>query len=361
VQDATGGIAVFSVATVDSALYRLGQRLEVVGARSAFSGQEQIVGTTPAPLVVRQRTGGTVRAAKTITAAVAKSLADEGQLVRVAGLTVLSITPVTPDTSGAFNVNVVSAAGDTLVIRNHRDNTGLTRASFTVGASYDVTGILTQNNTTVQIKPRFPADVVVTPVAAGPAIIVINEFIANPDSVPDTSGEWIELHNAGGTAIDLQGWTIGDITNIPDTIDVSLIVPAGGYVVLGVNADRTTNGDVPVDFVYASRVSLNQTGDQIRLRNAAGVMVDTVTYPAGAALAGIAVGLTDPTADNSNAGGPPWIAQTTNYNRRDRGTPRARNDGYVAPASTGSMQGAVFLAPREQSMPRATRVGAPDR
>ena len=343
VQDATGGIAVFSVATADSALYQVGQRVEVVGQRSVFSGQEQISGNTASPLVVRQRTGGVIHAAKTITAAVARTLADEGRLVRVTGLSVDSV--FSASSAGAFNVRMISAANDTLTVRVHGDDTGLTRASFTDGASYDITGVLTQNNTTVQIKPRSPADVVLTPVTGGPAIIVINEFIANPDSVFDSSGEWIELHNAGGSSIDLQGWTIGDITNIPDTIDVSLVVPAGGYVVLGVNANPATNGGVQVDFVYNSRVSLNQSGDQIRLRNAAGVMVDTVTYPAGAALAGIAVGLTDPTAENSDASGPPWIAQTTNYNRRDKGTPRAPNDGYVAPAGAASPSSAVGVAP----------------
>ena len=334
VQDATGGIAVFFVPTADSLLYPVGQRVEVVGQRGVFAGQEQISGTTASPLVVRQRTGGIVRAAKTITAAAAKTLADEGQLVRVTGLTVDTV--FSASSTGGFNVRMISTANDTLTVRVHGKRTGLDTTSFVIGTSYDVTGVLTQNNATVQIKPRSAADVVKTPMAGGPAIIVINEFIANPALVADTLGEWIELHNAGGTSIDLMGWTISDITNPADTIDVSLVVPAGGYVVLGVNGDRATNGDVPVDFVYSNRISLNQGGDQIRLRDAAGVMIDTVTFPSTVTTSGVARGLTDPTAENSNAGGPPWVAQTTNYNASDRGTPKAPNDGYVGSSARSS-------------------------
>ncbi len=361
VQDATGGLAVFFVPTADSALYRVGQRVEVVGERSAFVGQEQIAGSTATPLVVRQRTGGTVRAAKTITAAVAKSLADEGQLVRVAGLRVLTISAA--DTSGAFNVIVASAANDTLVIRNHRDNTGLTPASFTVGTTYDITGVLTQNNTTVQVKPRFPADVVAATVPGVGPRIVINELMANPDSLlADVNAEYVELYNYGTASIDLQNWIIADNFGV-DTIKTSLIVPAGGYVILGANADPALNGGIQVDFDFKTDIALSNTADRFTLKDPAGVTIDSVGYATGAAVPGTSRGVIDASADNSNVNGANWVAQSSVYFQANRGTPRARNDGYVAPAalSTGSLQGAVFLAPQEQSMPRATRTGATDR
>lgn len=360
VQDATGGIAVFFVATVDSALYRVGQRLEVVGERGVFSAQEQIVGSTATPLVVRQRTGGTVRAAKTVTAAVAKSLADEGQLVRVAGLTVVTIGAA--NTSGAFNVTVASATNDTLVVRIHGDDTGITPASFTVGTSYDVTGVLTQNNTTVQIKPRFASDIVVTPVAGTGPKIIINEIMANPNAVSDVNGEYVELFNFGPASIDLQNWIIADNFGV-DTIRTSLVVPAGGYVILGANADPALNGGIQVDFDFKIDIALANAGDRFTLKDPTGAMVDSVAYGSGAAVAGISRGVIDPSADNSDANGLNWAAQTTIYGAGDRGTPRAQNDGYVAPAALSSLswQGAVPGAPRGTPSPEVTRAQSHDR
>ena len=40
--------------------------------------------------------------------------------------------------------------------------------------------------------------------------IVINEVMVNPSAVSDANGEFVELYNAGATAVDLQGWTLRD-------------------------------------------------------------------------------------------------------------------------------------------------------
>ena len=360
VQDATGGIAVFSVATADSALYRVGQRVEVVGQRTTFSGQEQISGNTASPLVVRQRTGGVVHPAKTITAAVARTLADEGRLVRVTGLRIVSVG--TANTSGAFSVTAVSATDDTLGIRIHGNDTELEPADFTVGTSYDVTGVLTQNNATIQIKPRSPADVVVTPVPGTGPNIVINEFLANPAAVSDANGEWIELYNAGTTTVSLLNWTIRDAFGNFDVIDTPLSIDAGKYVVLGVNGDPTLNGGVTVDFVYSSQVSLNQSGDQIILRDAAGVTVDSIAYPGTVVLNGTSRGLTDPTVDNADAGSANWVPQTSVFGAGDRGTPGARNDGYTGPALRQAALGAESAPTLSLTAPRVSfRRSLPDR
>lgn len=338
VQDATGGIAVFSVATVDSAMYRLGQRVEVVGLRGVFSGQEQISGTTASPLVVRQRTGGVVRAARSITAAVARTLADEGLLVRVEGLTVTAVG--TASTSGAFTVTTVSATNDTLVVRVAGDDTGFVPASFTIGSKYDISGVLTQNGTTPQVKIRFPADLVpaTAPVMGG---IVINEIMANPDSVADSAGEYVELFNYGTTPIDLQNWIIADNFGV-DTIKTSLVVPGGGYVLLGANADPALNGGIQVDFDFKSDIALANTADRFTLKDPTGTTIDSVAYVSGGVSVGASRGVMDPSADNSNVNGANWIVQTSVYNTRDKGTPRAQNDGYIAPAGSASAAG---LAP----------------
>ena len=341
VQDSTGGIAVFSVPTADSAVYRLGTRVEVVGSIGLFNGQKQISRTS-----IRVRPGGSVVAPKANTVPVARALTDEGELIVVSGLRIVTVGG---GTSNAFNVTAVSSANDTLTVRVNGAATGLTRASFIVGERYNITGILTQFNGAAQLKPRFPSDVqqiVATPVAR----IIINEFIANPNAVFDSRGEYIELHNWGTAPANIQNWTIEDAAANKDTINISLVVPAGGYVLLAINDSTSVNG-LPVDWAW-ERFSLNNTGtpaDRIVLKDASGATVDSVSYAVGQAQAGVAVGVRDPSAENADATGSNWVAQTSTYGpgaTPDRGTPRAQNDGYIAPTPpTPLVRGGDSMAP----------------
>ncbi|NIP52260.1 MAG: lamin tail domain-containing protein, partial [Phycisphaerae bacterium] len=71
--------------------------------------------------------------------------------------------------------------------------------------------------------------------AADPGDVVINEIMQNPNAVFDSAGEWFELYNATGADIDIEGWTISDNDIDSHTINngAPLIIPAGGYLVLG--------------------------------------------------------------------------------------------------------------------------------
>ena len=82
--------------------------------------------------------------------------------------------------------------------------------------------------------------------------LVINEIMQNPSAVGDDAGEWFEIHNPTGAAVDIDGWTIRDDGSDTHLINNGgpLLVPAGGYVVLGNNADSGTNGGVTVDYSY---------------------------------------------------------------------------------------------------------------
>ncbi|HET9424820.1 MAG TPA: lamin tail domain-containing protein [Gemmatimonadaceae bacterium] len=335
VQDTTGGIAAFPVPTADSASLRLGTRIEVVGPITLFSGQKQIGRTGAAP-TIRIRTGGAQVAPKPNTAAEARSLADEGRLVTVSGL---RIDSVPGGTGGAFNVRTVSATNDTLTIRVNGTATGLTRASFVVGERYSITGILTQFNGTAQLKPRFATDVaqiVVTPTAR----VIINEFMANPGVATDANGEYIELHNWGTAAANLENWTIQD-NAATDTINISLVIPAGGYVLLAINGDPLVNGGLTEDFVY-QRLALAQAGDRIVLKDPTGAVVDSVNYTSGQSANGVAWGVRDPSADNLDASGANWQAQTSTFGpgaTPDKGTPGTQNDGYITPTQPTPLVG----------------------
>jgi DNA/RNA endonuclease YhcR with UshA esterase domain len=340
VQDSTGGIAVFSVLTADSAIYRLGTRVEVVGPIALFNGQKQITRTS-----IRVRPGGSAVAPKANTVPEARALTDEGELVVVSGLRIVTVGG---GTSNAFNVTTVSSADDTLTVRVNGAATGLTRASFIVGERYNITGILTQFNGAAQLKSRFPSDVQQI-VATPQARIIINELMANPNVVADAVGEYIELHNWGTADANIQNWTIEDAAVNKDTINISLVVPAGGYVLLGINGNSADNGGLAVDFVF-ERISLNNTGspaDRIILRDASGATVDSVAYLAAQATGGIAVGVRDPSVENADASGSNWQPQSSTYGPTSNlGTPRAQNNGYITPTQpTPLLQGGGTIAP----------------
>lgn len=193
---------------------------------------------------------------------------------------------------------------------------------FALGAAVILAACADSARTPVESGPSLS-------VSAGPAL-VINEVMADPSAVLDDAGEWIEVHNRGATAIDLQGWRLVSNNEAAHTIATSVPVPAGGYAVLARNGTQSKNGGVVAAYAYGTGITLANTSDWVVLRNGAGATVDSVAW--GTAMpAGATRGVSDPAADNTDAKGSNWHAATTVFGKGDRGTPRARNDGYVAP------------------------------
>ncbi len=108
--------------------------------------------------------------------------------------------------------------------------------------------------------------------------IVITEFMVKPGAVTDALGEWLELFNSTDQAIDISGWNLHDDLTQTHIISpgVPFLVPAKGFRVLGINGDKTKNGGVPVDYVYAD-FTLANTADAIDLAWN-GLEIDDVKY-----------------------------------------------------------------------------------
>ncbi|HEX8361672.1 MAG TPA: lamin tail domain-containing protein, partial [Longimicrobium sp.] len=163
--------------------------------------------------------------------------------------------------------------------------------------------------------------------AAAPALL-INEVMADPSAVLDDVGEWFEVHNRGTAAIDLQGWRLVSNNEAAHTISTSVSVPAGGYAVLARNGTASKNGGAMAAYAYGTGITL--ASDWVVLRNGAGATVDSVAW--GTSMpAGGTRGVSNPTVDNPDARGSNWHTATSLFGKGDRGTPGARNDGYVAP------------------------------
>ena len=149
VQDATGGILVFGL---DAALgLQVGDSVYVAGEIDIFNEELEIVD----PVVTKLGTGA-VPAPVVITGTQFASRADEGELARINNMT---ITSVGGGTGSSFNVDAQAPDGTAVVIRVE-GNTGLTRADFTAGSTYDIIGVLSVFRGTPQLKPRGAADVI---------------------------------------------------------------------------------------------------------------------------------------------------------------------------------------------------------
>ncbi|MEZ4235602.1 MAG: lamin tail domain-containing protein [Myxococcota bacterium] len=178
--------------------------------------------------------------------------------------------------------------------------------------------------------------------------LVVTEMMINPAAVDDDFGEWFEVLNHRGEAIDLDGLLIRNASYSQNfTVTGSLVLDAGERRVFGNEGDPALNGGVTVDYVYAvGDFQLGNSGDELILDNAAGLVLDQVVYDDGTFwldLSGAALSL-DPGHTDAAANDLPasWCAAVTPYGLGDFGTPGVENDvcpmtdfdadGYAVPA-----------------------------
>jgi hypothetical protein len=100
----------------------------------------------------------------------------------------------------------------------------------------------------------------------------LNEILSVPqridwdgDGTADERDEWIELYNAGDTAIDLGGWLLddGDTESAPYQLPYGTVIGAGQYLVL---------------YQRATGIALDDRGDEVRLIDPTGQIVDSVVF-----------------------------------------------------------------------------------
>ncbi|MGB8223692.1 MAG: lamin tail domain-containing protein [Polyangiales bacterium] len=127
---------------------------------------------------------------------------------------------------------------------------------------------------------------IVSPVAGAARI---TEWMANPSSVGNRQGEWVEVRFE--TAADLNGLVLSDLTSSATVLDVEecLRVPAGTYAVFARRTNPSENGGI--EGVYAElSLSLNNSDETITL-SVDGQTLDSVTY--ARSTAGVATQIDD--------------------------------------------------------------------
>jgi chitodextrinase len=116
-----------------------------------------------------------------------------------------------------------------------------------------------------------------TPAATTPAKVILNEILANePGST--VAGEFVELVNVGGTAIDISGWTVADSTGTRHIFASGSSLGAGkGIAVFGA-ASGIPTGTPNAIGASTGQLNLSNSGEAVTVKNAAGTVVDTYTY-----------------------------------------------------------------------------------
>jgi hypothetical protein len=118
------------------------------------------------------------------------------------------------------------------------------------------------------------APIVVAPTAK----LFINELQpSNQDTVTDEQGDaddWIEIYNAGTSAVDLKGFVLSYSSGTSQMISSSLTIAADGYVLLWADASPG-QGAAHLGF------KLGASGDSATIADSHGNILDTVTFGAG--------------------------------------------------------------------------------
>ena len=149
---------------------------------------------------------------------------------------------ITWDTDERAN-SVVEYGADTSYGTRAIDETYLTRHSITISnlqpltdydlraESYDIFGNGPTKSQNIHIKTTMPLP---------QPNLVVNEVMYNP--INSSTGEFIEIFNAGGADVDLTGFTFtdGDSTDsLQPFMSSSPIIPGGGYALI-LDSDYTT-------------------------------------------------------------------------------------------------------------------------
>ena len=159
--------------------------------------------------------------------------------------------------------------------------------------------------------------ITVHPPAAKFNDLVINELMYSPQN---DEPEWVELYNRSKSVIDISGWKILDKTTQTVITNIPYQLAAGDFLILTHDATITSYYDSVNNYIVLNLPTLNNTGDDIVVRDFYGNIIDSISYKSswgrlnGVSLERINSDL--PTNDSSN-----WKSSQSIY----RATPGKEN------------------------------------
>src|SRR6056300_144215 len=295
VHDGTEGLGTYSsVATVTSYVVTEGDEVRIVGSIGHFNGLLQMYVDSITVL-------STGNATQTPTVVTALGESTESELVKFENMTMVDPTQWGSGSSG-YNIDITNGS-DTIVMRIDAD-VDLYGAPAPTGM-FDVVGIGGQYDFSAphfdgyQLLPRYQADIM-TSTGVAAVKLSISEIMAGSNSTA-YNADWFEIHNYGDSAVDLNGYSWDDESEIAgtSTFPAVTVQPGEAIVVLddvAANKDaflaewKLYAGSVTIvanDELTGSFPSLSQNGDAVFLYDANGAEMASGVYTA--ATAGFAV------------------------------------------------------------------------
>lgn len=122
-------------------------------------------------------------------------------------------------------------------------------------------------------------------VVGAQAQIRFTEFASGSIGGGTGLGEFIEITNIGGSAIDLTGWSFDDLSAVPGAFSISGlgVLAAGSSAIITENADANAfrtgwglSGSVAV--IGGLNQNLSSGGDALNLFDASNTLVDTLVF-----------------------------------------------------------------------------------
>lgn len=151
--------------------------------------------------------------------------------------------------------------------------------------SYKVTYALFSNSAESSAN-TFTAAAVFPTSTIAPGDVVINE-INWGGSNGDGNDEWIELRNTSSNLINLNNWVVENLgtgsgpgANIT-IASISASIPANGFFLISSFEKSGSSINVDPDYITTS-ISLVNGGEQLRLKNNLGTLIDTANASPGA-------------------------------------------------------------------------------
>ena len=158
------------------------------------------------------------------------------------------------------------------------------------------------------------------------ADLVINEIMYNPATVADSVGEWFEIYVEYAGTVNLGGLSVCDNQGCT-SINTSLEVSFGDYIVLGIESDPLLNGGLDLDYAYGTGLAgLGNSGDRLEL-SYNGTIIDLVDFSSAFPNVNGSSMELDP-GNRTGAANDEyfnWCAATQPFGSGDQGTPGAEN------------------------------------
>jgi hypothetical protein len=244
-----------------------GERVQITGTVGEYttftdSSQTQLVLESGDDLAFLERGDPPVPQRLELASAVDPVLAEpwEGVLVEIEDLTVA-------DAEAGYGEFVVEGGlhvDDLLYAAEVADGDTFTSIIGVFGYGYGTHKLLPRFREDLRgwDSPCSTADRCMDEVVVG--ALVVTEIMADPSVGSDAANEWIELTNVSGDSIDLAGLTVEDASGNAGTLGSSVVVAAGGRVVLGAGTGGSWAYGFAADAFYGG-VGLNNTGDHVVL------------------------------------------------------------------------------------------------